>query len=184
MDQNLLGAIIGIVGRNGGGGGGGGTTEDAAARAAIAPDFSTQESYSAGDFVWHSNALYRFTSDHSAGSWDGTNADEADIGDVINALEVKTVSVSGATPSITGVDNHRYMCGEVATLAVQAPASGCIDVTFESGSTATVLTVTSAKSGVTAIKWANGFDPTSLDANTTYEINILDGEYGVVGSWT
>jgi hypothetical protein len=34
------------------------------------------------------------------------------------------------------------------------------------------------------MKWANGFDPTSLDADTTYEINILDGEFGVVGSWT
>ena len=77
----------------------------------------------------------------------------------------------------------RYVCGEVSTLAVQAPASGCIDVVFESGSTATVLTVTSAKTGVTAIKWANGWDET-CEADTVYEINILDGEYGVVGSWT
>lgn len=92
-------------------------------------------------------------------------------------------SVSGATPSITGVDNHRYVCGECSTLAVQAPASGCIDVVFTSGSTPTVLTVTSAKSGVTAIKWNGGWDGT-CEANTVYEINILDGEFGVVGSWT
>ena len=76
----------------------------------------------------------------------------------------------------------RYVCGEVATLTIVAPASGCIDVVFESGATATVLTVT-PPTGVT-MKWANGFDPTALDANTTYEINILDGEYGVVGKWT
>ena len=94
------------------------------------------------------------------------------------------VSVSGSTPSITAMAGVRYVCGEVATLAVTVPASGCVDIVFESGSTATVLTVTSAKTGVTAVKWANGFDPTNLDANTTYEINILDGEYGVVGSWT
>ena len=89
-------------------------------------------------------------------------------------------TVSGTTPSITAKAGVRYVCGEVAT----APASGCIDVVFESGSTATVLTVTSAKSGVSAIKWANGFDPTSLDANTRYEILIDDGEWGMVASWT
>ena len=95
-----------------------------------------------------------------------------------------TTTVSGATPTITGVENTRYICGECSTLTITAPASGCIDVVFESGSTPTVLTVSSAKTGVTAIKWANGFDPTALEANTTYEINILDGEFGVVGSWT
>ena len=98
------------------------------------------------------------------------------------AMVVETVI--GTTPSITGADNHRYICGEAATLSITAPESGSIDVLFVSGSTATVLTVNSAKSGVTAIKWANGFDPTSLDANTTYEINILDGEYGVACAWT
>lgn len=94
------------------------------------------------------------------------------------------VIVSGTTPSITALPGIQYICGEVVTLDITLPASGCIDVVFESGSTATVLTVTSAKTGVSAIKWANGFDPTSLDANTVYEINILDGEFGVVGSWT
>ena len=102
----------------------------------------------------------------------------------LSDLADNTETVSGTTPSITGVDGKRYICGEVATLSITAPASGCIDVVFESGSTPTVLTVSSAKTGVSAIKWANGFDPSALDANTTYEINILDGEFGVVGSWT
>lgn len=95
---------------------------------------------------------------------------------------VVTVSVSGTTPSITAEDNHRYVCGECSTIDITTPASGIIDVIFESGSTATVLTVT-PPTGMT-MKWANGFDPTSLEANTTYEINIMDGVYGVVGAWT
>ena len=112
----------------------------------------------------------------------GVYTDEAKskISDMLNA----PVEVSGTTPTITGKAGLRYICGEVDTLTITAPASGCIDVVFESGATPTVLTVTSAKTGVTAIKWANGFDATSLEANTTYELNILDGEYGVVGSWT
>ena len=93
----------------------------------------------------------------------------------------QTIQVSGTTPAITAVANTRYICGEVATLDITLPASGCIDVVFESGSTPTVLTVT-PPTGVT-VKWANGFDPTALEANTTYEINICDG-LGVAGSWT
>jgi hypothetical protein len=92
-----------------------------------------------------------------------------------------TETVSGTTPTITAQADHRYICGEVSTLDITLPASGCIDVVFQSGSTATVLTIT-PPTGVT-VKWANGFDPTSLDANTTYEINIMDG-LGVAATWT
>ena len=91
------------------------------------------------------------------------------------------VSISGTTPSITALPGIQYVCGECATLDITLPASGCVDVVFESGSTATVLTVT-PPTGVT-VKWANGFDPTTLEANTTYEINIMNG-LGVAVSWT
>ena len=91
------------------------------------------------------------------------------------------VQVSGTTPVINAMPGVRYVCGECATLEIIVPASGCIDVTFESGTTATVLTVTTP-TGQT-VKWANGFDPTALDANTTYEINIAD-RLGVAGQWT
>ena len=102
------------------------------------------------------------------------------ISEMLNA----PVSVSGSTPSITAKSGVQYKCGEVSTLTITVPTSGCIDVVFTSGSTATVLTVTPTKTGVTAIKWANGFDPTSLDANTRYEVLIDDGEWGMVASWT
>ena len=95
------------------------------------------------------------------------------ISDMLNS----PVTVSGTTPTITAMSGVRYVCGEVATLSITPPASGCCDIVFESGSTPTVLTVPNT------VKWANGFDPTSLDANTTYEINIMDG-LGVAVAWT
>ena len=106
-----------------------------------------------------------------------TESAKSKISDMLNA----PVSVSGTTPTINALPGIRYVCGEVATLDITLPASGCVDVVFESGSTPTVLTIT-PPTGVT-LKWANGFDPTALDANTTYEINIADG-LGVAGSWT
>ena len=92
------------------------------------------------------------------------------------------VAVAGSTPSITGAAGTRYVCGEVSTLTVTFPSSGDVEVIFESGATATVLTVT-PPSGVTAIKWTGNFDPTSLDANTVYDIIVTDGKYGVSAKW-
>ena len=91
------------------------------------------------------------------------------------------VTVTGSTPAITALPGIQYICGEVSTLDITLPASGCVDVVFTSGSTPTVLTIT-PPTGMT-MKWANGFDPTSLEANTTYEINVKDG-LGVAGQWT
>ena len=90
-------------------------------------------------------------------------------------------TVSGTTPSITAEDGVQYICGEVSTLDITLPDSGIVDVVFTSGATATVLTVT-PPTGQT-VRWANGFDPTSLEANTVYEINILNG-LGVYQTWS
>lgn len=93
-------------------------------------------------------------------------------------LDSPVINVSGTVPSITALPGHRYICGEVATLTITPPVSGCIDVVFESGSTPTVLTVPST------VKFPSWFDPDNLDANATYEINIMDGTLGAVMSWT
>ena len=110
----------------------------------------------------------------------GNYTDEAKS--AISEMLSGSVTVSGTAPTITALPGIRYVCGEVTTIDITPPASGIIDVMFTSGSTPAVLTVT-PPTGVT-LKWANGFDPTALEANTTYEINIMDGVYGVVGMWT
>lgn len=147
------------------------------------------------------NGNYNFPSNARTLDWQGNEwlAGKVSVGTaasptpVTNANDLTTkkyvddavagiaVSVSGTTPTINALPGIRYVCGEVSTLDITLPASGCIDVTFTSGSTATVLTIT-PPTGVT-VRWTGGFDPTSLDANTTYEINICDG-LGVAGSWT
>ena len=106
-----------------------------------------------------------------------TEAAKSAIHDMLSA----PVPVTGTTPTITALSGIQYVCGEVATLDITLPASGIVDVVFTSGSTPTVLTIT-PPTGVT-VKWANGFDPTALEANTTYELNIKD-ELGVAVGWT
>ena len=95
------------------------------------------------------------------------------------------VSVTGTTPTITALSGIQYVCGEVATLDITLPASGIVDVVFESGSTPTVLTVT-PQTGMT-VEWANGFDSTALEADTLYELNVrMVGSkcLGVAGAWS
>lgn len=50
-------------------------------------------------------------------------------------------TVSGTDPVITGVNNHRYVCGTVDTLTLTPPPSGVFSVRFKSGETPTVLSV-------------------------------------------
>ena len=107
-----------------------------------------------------------------------TESAKSAISEMLNG----SVSVSGTTPTINAMPGVRYVCGEVSTIDIVTPATGTVDVVFTSGTTPAVLTVT-PPTGMT-MKWANGFDPTSLEANTVYEINIMDGCYGVVGTWT
>ena len=103
------------------------------------------------------------------------------IEEVVTMPITITKEVEGQTPTIEAENNTRYICGEVLSLDITLPASGIVDVVFTSGSTPTVLTIT-PPTGQT-VKWANGFDPENLDADTTYEINVADG-LGVAASWT
>ena len=88
-----------------------------------------------------------------------------------------TVEVTGTTPTITAVENTRYVCGEVATLSFTPPASGISIVRFTSGTTATVLTLPNT------VKFPEWFDATTLEADTIYELCVTDGVYGAVMSW-
>lgn len=85
--------------------------------------------------------------------------------------------INGTTPTIVGIPNYRYKCGEVSTISITPPTSGSIDVRFDSGSTAAVMTVPST------VKWPEWFDAENLEANITYEILITDGVYGSVMTW-
>lgn len=104
----------------------------------------------------------------------GTYSEEAKsaISDMLNGA----VLVEGTTPTITALSGVRYICGEVATLDFTPCATGICDIFFVSGSTPTVVTLPNT------VKFPNG--EFVAEADTAYEINILDGIYGVVTAWT
>lgn len=89
--------------------------------------------------------------------------------------EIEVVTVTGSNPTITAESNKRYVCGEVSTLTITPVSSGITDVRFTSGTTATVLNLPQT------VKMPDDF---TVEANKVYEINILDGVYGVAMAWT
>jgi len=86
-------------------------------------------------------------------------------------------TVTGATASITGMPNVRYICDTaISELTITPPASGSIVVRFTAGSNCIV-------SLPQTVKLPAWFDISSLEDGTTYEIIITDGVYGGVMSW-
>lgn len=122
-----------------------------------------------------SNAIGTYTTEAKAAIHTMLGIDPASIAAQVDIPLVETVS--GITPTITGQPNVRYVCGEVSTITITPPASGSVDVIFESGSTATTMTVPST------VKWPAWFDAEALEANTIYEVLITDGIYGSVMTW-
>ena len=86
----------------------------------------------------------------------------------------KTVTVTGATPSIEAEDNTIYECGEVTSLTVSDfPETGEFVIVFTSGGTAATLSM------------AEGIvmpDDFAVETNTRYEISVRKG-YAVAASW-
>ena len=83
-------------------------------------------------------------------------------------------NIGGATVTITPGANDVYKCGTLTSLTItDPPATGAYSIVFTSGSTATTTTIPSTILGL------ESFAP---EANTIYEINVLDNR-AVVGSW-
>ena len=112
------------------------------------------------------------SSNNSIGTY--TETAQSKINEMLNA----PVTISETNPTVVAKSGIQYICGEILSLDFTPSATGICDIVFSSGSTPTALTVPSG------IKWPIGFNPSSLETNVTYELNILNGTLGEVGIWT
>lgn len=94
--------------------------------------------------------------------------------DKLEAAATSTETISGTTPTITPEANTIYQCGELSSLTItNPPATGAWSVVFTSGATATTTTIPAS---------ILGLEDFAAEANTLYEINVLDNR-AVIGSW-
>ena len=87
---------------------------------------------------------------------------------------VVIMPVEGMNPKINATANTVYLCGELLSLEFNPCADGICDIVFSSGTTPTLLTLPDS------VRMPNGF---TVLGNRTYEINIMNGIYGVATSW-
>ena len=60
--------------------------------ASMAEEFNAEKAYTSGTYVWRNSTLYLFTSDHAAGTWTGTDAEEAVISDELTGLNSNIIN--------------------------------------------------------------------------------------------
>ena len=106
-----------------------------------------------------------------------------DLGTVITShqdlsnyeLKPTTVSSSETTASITPQNNTIYQFGELTSLTItNPPVTGAYSIIFTSGTTATTTVIPNTLLGL---------EDFAAEANTIYEINVLNNR-ALVGSWT
>lgn len=100
----------------------------------------------------------------------------ANAADIVDGKQDKPIeeTVSDAAATITPAANTIYHCGTLTSLTVTDPPSiGAYSIVFTSGSTATSTTFPAT---------ILGLEDFAAEANTLYEINVLDNR-AVVGSW-
>ena len=119
----------------------------------------------------HGNFVWLVDEENPDGFWDefGQPID-------LSAYQLKPTvnTVAGASASITPAKNNIYNCGTLTSLTISnPPATGSYSIVFTSGATPTTTSIPAT---------ILGLEDFSAEANTIYEINVLDNR-AVVGSW-
>jgi len=100
----------------------------------------------------------------------------ANAADIVDGKQDKPIeeTISEAAVEITPEANAIYHCGELTSLTItNPPSTGAYSIVFTSGSTPTQTTFPAT---------ILGLEDFAAEANTIYEINVLDNR-AVVGSW-
>ena len=118
-------------------GGGGG-----ADLSVIAPAFSAETAYTAGEYVTYESKLYKFTTDHAAGAWDVSDVTEVTVTDDLE----KTYKIDNATESaIVDADYIPFLDSSASTPRKSTWSNFCSKIS------AKFATVFNAYLGVTSI---------------------------------
>ena len=159
--------------------------------AGIAPTFSASTNYTAGAYVYYNGTLYRFTVDHAAGSWTGTDATAVALGndlggqvsDLKSALSAyKTINdpylLTTMDFSIGGID----VSGGTYVINSNKARASVLNIDFPEPVTITVkngwgIFVYMEKNGVLTNRgaWAENTDVYITDTSYTYSFALKHG---------
>lgn len=67
----------------------------------IAPDFSAESAYNAGDLVYHNGTLYVFTANHAAGAWSSEDTQAVTVGNELSTLMSGLTNIKAGVVEVT-----------------------------------------------------------------------------------
>lgn len=86
----------------------------------IAPDFSAESAYNAGDLVYHNGTLYVFTANHAAGAWSSEDTQAVTVGNELSTL------MSGLTSKVAcvtiNIDDVEFPSGRSGDFYANLPS--------------------------------------------------------------
>lgn len=166
--NNLLDALIAakLAGGSGGGGGGGEVTP-AAVASAISQMTNAQAEQALADLGYTIDSVIDANSGNPVQNRTLALAFLTAQDELYRkADKTIVVEIDSTTPTITPAANTIYKCGELSSLTVSnPPATGAYSIVFTSGATATVTAFPASILGLESF---------AAEANTIYEINVLD----------
>lgn len=95
----------------------------------IAPDFSAESAYNAGDLVYHNGTLYVFTANHAAGAWSTEDTQAVTVGGELTSL--MSGLMSAATDAQKNTDYVGVSYVKVLRIGKLVNVSGRFEVTTE-----------------------------------------------------
>lgn len=158
--------------------------------AGVAPSFSSSTAYTAGQYVWYPGlvdnvgALYRFTADHAAGSWTGTDAVSVplagDLGTQVTDLKSAMSQIAELYPInlFDGSVTYRYYLNASGVPTSYGSSAYTDDIPVSEGSYTIKYTQSSGASsynlrihGYADGEWQSQIFASEIPANTTGEVS-------------
>ena len=171
--------------------------QSVATGANFAPDFLPSTAYTAGQYVMKDGRLYRFTADHAAGAWTGSDAETVKVSAVLSGLEdglmgLMSVFAEDAEVLDNGTDldeltpgDYRVTTAESAATMVHGPSStvGYRLFVIQNVGLTRITQIALLNSGGTAAKLSvrnkasNGWTDWQNMASTAYVNSSVSGRF-------
>lgn len=169
--------------------------------AALAPTFDTSTAYTTGQFVWYSGKLYRFTTNHAAGSWNAAQVELADVandlvGDVSD-LKSQIDDLYDLMPTTEAHDWEEYpyttTSGYISRSGTQSASqySDFVEITYSAGSQYKISGRCPNNTTISPILYKDsngnvlGTEPSTDDTVfSNYLLTIPDGTNKIYINWT
>lgn len=144
----------------------------------IAPTFNATTNYAAGAYVYYSGTLYRFTADHAAGSWTGTDATAVALGNDVSDLKSAVLDTAQKSiPASFHTVNDKCSLKNCANLDQVFITGKNIMPTWTSGTTKDGITRTANSDGSLSLTGTAGSSAPTFNFSATDMPPISNGDY-------